>query len=69
MLIYYAMSALMGIAVLMYVRYCLRHGRIHRDTTLGGWWTKEESPRHFWFGIITLTILGLVIIVGPFVWR
>ena len=67
MVIFNLMSAMMGIAVLMYVRYCVRHGRIHRDTTLGGWWTKEESPRHFWFGIITLTILGFVMIVGVWI--
>ena len=67
MVILNLMSAMMGIAALMYVRYCVRHGRIHRDTTLGGWCTKEESPRQFWFGIVSVTILGLVMIVAPWI--
>ncbi len=66
MVIFNLMSAMMGIAVLMYLRYCVRHGGIHRET-MHDWKTKEEAPKHFWFGTITLTILGLVMIVGVWI--
>ena len=69
MVIYNLMSAMMGIAVLIYVRYCVRHQGIHLDanTRNSGWKTKKESPFHYWFGTIILTILGLFMIVGPMV--
>lgn len=45
MVIYNLVSAMMGISVLMYVRYCVRHQGIHLET--GGWKTKKESPFHY----------------------
>ena len=60
------MYAMIGIAMLIYVGYCVRHEGMH--ARYSGWKTKKESPFNYWFGTIGLTILGLLMIVGPFIY-
>ena len=63
----YVISPSIGIAMLIYVGYCVSNEGMHVSGY--GWKTKEESPFHYWLGAISLTILGLFMIVQPFIRR
>ena len=46
-----------GIAMLIYVVYCVYHGGMHERSKV--WQTKVELPFGYRFGTISLTILGM----------
>ena len=59
---------MIGIAMLIYVGYCVRHEGMHARNLRWNWKTKKESPFNYWLGTISFTILGLLMIIGPFIY-
>jgi len=62
-----------GLAILIYVGYCLYHGGIHVRAKVDGvrkmwhWTTKVESPKAYLFLNLIYTIAGLWWIVSPLI--
>ena len=54
-----------GVIILYYVSYCLRYQEVWIRKTLS-WGTKEEYPKIFQMNIIGGTLIGLLLIVYPF---
>lgn len=56
---------LFGVAMLIYVGYCVSHGGMHDRSK--GWQTKDEAPLAYRFGTLSLTICGLWMIFWPLI--
>ena len=56
-----------GVVILLYVTTCLLNQKVWIRKTFS-WGTKEEYPRIFQMNIIGGTLIGLFLIVTPFLW-
>ena len=69
------LTAPLGVAILIYVGYCMYHGAIHIRTMVDGvfkmvhWTTKAESPKAYLFLIVLYTIAGLWVGFWPLIIR
>ena len=66
-------GAPLGVAILIYVGYCMYHGDIHIRTMVDGrfkmahWATKAESPKAYLSLNLIYTMAGLWIIFWPLI--
>ena len=56
-----------GVVILLYVTTCLLNQKVWIRKTFS-WGTKEEYPKIFQMNIIGGTLIGLFLIVTPFLW-
>ena len=56
-----------GVVILLYVANCLLNQKVWIRKTFS-WGTKEEYPKIFQMNIIGGTLIGLFLVVSPFLW-
>ena len=56
-----------GAVILLYVAYCLLNQKVWIRKTFS-WGTKEEYPKIFQLNIIGGILIGLFLVVSPFLW-
>ena len=56
-----------GMVILLYVANCLLNQKVWIRKTFS-WGTKEEYPKIFQMNIIGGTLIGLFLVVSPFLW-
>ena len=56
-----------GAVILLYVAYCLLNQKVWIRKTFS-WGTKEEYPKIFQMNIIGGILIGLFLVVSPFLW-
>ena len=56
-----------GLTILAYVGYCLLNQKVWIRKTFS-WGTKEEYPKIFQMNIVGGILIGLFLVVSPFLW-
>ena len=56
-----------GMVILLYVAHCLFHQKVWSRKTFS-WEKKEQYPKIFQMNIIGGTLIGLFLVVTPFLW-